>query len=119
MATTTTDVVMNEIGNTLHKIHIHLQNLAPINTKYKSLDRGKLVDYIYVNGDRVSGNTNNLRNSVKAQLVQESKFGFIHSVGVSSSSVPYYSKAVLESELLVAYHRKKNRIWLITILYKH
>lgn len=97
--------IEGEIKRDLELIYRHIKSLAPQNSRYVSVDRGRVVDYIYVDGKRVRTNTNNLFNSVS---IGERSSGngkdLVSIVYVDGGRVPYYQKAVLSPTLRVAKH---------------
>jgi hypothetical protein len=99
----TTDTIVNELRNRFETIHKELKALAPQNTTYVSNFRGKLAPFIFVEGRRVFGNTNNLFNSVEHTIIEQGN-NLTSRVYVDSSKVPYYEKAVLSPTIQYARH---------------
>lgn len=97
--------IENEIKFDLQNVYNHVRSLAPQNSKYVSVDNGKYVNYIYVDGKRTYTNTNTLYNSVK---IKERSAGsgknMTSTVYVDSADVPYYEKAVLNPNIRYAKH---------------
>ena len=91
--------ILKDSRSALEKI----RQLAPQNSRYKSYDRGKLVNYIYVDGRRVFTNSNNLFNSLKVET-RNQPFSKVIELVVSENDVPYYREAVLERTRIVARH---------------
>lgn len=98
-----TEEVVALVKQRLSKVKPALQSHAPLNTKYVGLYNYKPVNFIFVDGKRVFGNTNNLYNSVQENIVEQGN-GFVHRVSVSSSRVPYYQRAVLSQTLTRFFH---------------
>lgn len=102
---TTWSAIEGEIKRDLELIYRYIQSLAPQNSRYVSIDRGRVVDYIYVDGKRTRTNTNNLFNSVS---IGERSSGngkdLVSIVYVDGGRVPYYQRAVLSPTLRVAKH---------------
>lgn len=84
-----------------------IKNLAPQNSKYVSIDQGKIVDYIYVDGKRVRTNTNNLFQNVVFKQEGLNNDRIVMKTVVDTSVVPYYEKAVLSKTLTVAKHYRR------------
>lgn len=78
--------------------------LAPQNSKYISIDRGKLVDYIYVDNKRVRTNTNRLFESIYMTRQYTKGADMLFQVVSKSGKVPYYHDAVLKKTRTVAQH---------------
>lgn len=78
----------------IETIHKEIKELAPQNSTYTELYRGRMVDFIIVGGNRVYSNTNNLYNSVMLR-VENSGNDIIATTFVDETRVPYYSRAVL------------------------
>lgn len=101
----TTDQVIQEITNDIIFIYRKFKELAPHNSKYISNHRGKLVDYIFVNGKRVRTNTNNLFNNV---FLRESPLGdgngLSYRIFVNGGNVPYYNNVVNRPMIIYARH---------------
>lgn len=101
----TTEQVIQEITNDILFIYRKFKGLAPQNSEYMSNHRGKLVDYIFVNGKRVRTNTNNLFNNV---FLRESPLGdgkgLRYSVVVNGGNVPYYNNVVNRPMIIYARH---------------
>ena len=97
-------LLKTEILSDYLNFHNQIKSLAPQNSSYRSKEKGRLVDYIYVDGKRVRTNTNNLFNSIT--YIQEDYAGsnMIFKTVVDTSRVPYYDKAVLQPYLTVAFH---------------
>ena len=94
--------ILKDSRSALEKI----RQLAPQNSRYKSYDRGKLVNYIYVDGRRVFTNSNNLFNSLKVET-RNQPFSKVIELVVSENDVPYYREAVLERTRIVARHCRR------------
>ena len=78
------------------------KNLAPQNSNYISKDRGRLVDYIYVDNKKVRTNSNRLYQGVRSQV---SKNGNTLTLStLAGGNISYYEKAVLSPTRKVAYH---------------
>ncbi len=87
------------LKNDLLSIHRHLKNLAPQDTNYTGSMGQPLV---FVNGNAVYGNTNNLFNSVDIKFEGEGfNKSIVATVFVDGNRVPYYERAVLYPELSV------------------
>ena len=99
----TTQEVVDYILQDFNGVYKAIKNLAPQNSKYRSYDRGKLVNYIYVDGRRTYSNTNKLFNSVVNTIVQDGNT-IISKIYVDKSKVPYYEKAVLQPTITYAKH---------------
>lgn len=84
-----------------------IKNLAPQNSKYVSIDNGKVVDYIYVDGRRVRTNTNNLYQNVVFKQEGLNNDRIVMKTVVDTGLVPYYEKAVLSKTLTVAKHYRR------------
>lgn len=80
-----------------------IQSMAPKNSVYVSKDRGKVVDYIYVDGKRVRSNTNTLFNSIVFSYNNTNGKDIIAQTKVQGN-IPYYERAVLSQRLDVASH---------------
>ena len=97
--------IENTIKRDLQDIYNHVKNLAPQNSKYVSVDNGKFVNYIYVDGKRTYTNTNTLYSSVKIkERASGSGKNMTSVVYVDSADVPYYEKAVLNPNIRYAKH---------------
>lgn len=99
----TTHNFIVQLQASINKIHIHLRDLAPKDSKYVGVDNFKPVDFIYVNNNRVYTNSNTLWNSVS---LRENRKGvdLIYDTYVPGSAVPYYEKVVYNKTITRAYH---------------
>lgn len=99
--------IETELVNDGRKFSEGVKNLAPQNSKYVSIDKGKVVDYIYVDGRRVRTNTNNLFQNVVFKQEGLNNDTIVMKTVVDTSVVPYYDKAVLSKTLTVAKHYRR------------
>lgn len=96
--------VETQIINDGQRFSDRVKNLAPQNSKYVGRDNGRLVDYIYVEGQRVRSNSNTLYNNIS--YVQQGISGkeLVLKTVVNSGAVPYYDEAVMQPNRTVAIH---------------
>lgn len=99
----TTQEIVDGILSNFTDVYQFIRNLAPQNSKYRSYDGGKLVNYIYVNGRRTYSNTGNLHRSVVNSIVNDGNV-ITSKIYVDKSAVPYYEKAVLSPTITYAKH---------------
>lgn len=96
--------IEQEIIRDSKKFGIQIKELAPQNSTYISYDKGKLVDYIYVEGKRVRTNSNRLYENIYQTIQYTDKRNMLFQTVVNKSRVPYYNEAVLSKTRTVAYH---------------